>query len=53
MNYFPEGYRLYVRNECKRFFKIINSDDYEKNKKEVPIQFIMKVGHGVHRGAGV
>ena len=53
MNYFPEGYRLYVRNECKKFFKIINSKEYEENKKEIPIQFIMKVGHGVHRGAGV
>lgn len=53
LNYFPSGYRLYVRNECKSFFNFINSKEYEKKKKDSPIQFIMKVGHGVHRGMGV
>ena len=37
MDYFPEGYWLYVWNECKKFFKILNSDEYEANKKDIPI----------------
>ena len=43
MNYFPKGYRLYVRGECKKFFKILNSQEYDDHKKKSPIQFIMKV----------
>ena len=53
LNYFPSGYRLYVRNDCKQFFKLINSKAYENDKKRTPIQFIMKAGYGVHRGVGV
>ncbi len=53
LNFFPNGYRLYVRKECLAFFKIINSENYQEKKNESPIQFIMKIGHGVHRGKGV
>ncbi len=53
LNYFPNGYRLYIRKECKAFFNVLNTKKYEERKKVSPIQFIMKVGHGVHRGAGV
>lgn len=53
LNYFPEGYRMYVRNECLQFFKIMNSKKYEQNKKHTPIQYMMKAGYGVHRGVGV
>lgn len=53
LNYFPEGFRLYITNECQTFFKIINSKKYEQNKKHTPIQYMIKAGYGVHRGVGV
>jgi len=53
MDYFVPGYRLYVQNECKEFFKLLLSQEYQKKKQTSPIQYIMKVGYGVHRGAGV
>ena len=53
LDYYPKGYRLYIRNECLEFFKILNSKKYEEKKRESPIQFIMKIGHSVHRGLGV
>lgn len=52
INYFPMGYRLDKQNECKEFFKILSSEEY-KNKPPGIKKFIMKVGFGVHRGAGV
>ncbi len=53
MDYFVGGYRLYVQNECKEFFKLVLSSEYQKKKTSSPIQYIMKVGYGVHRGEGV
>lgn len=37
LNYFPNGYRLYVRQECKNFFQFLNSKEYEEKKKQSPI----------------
>lgn len=53
LNYFPGGYRLYMKDECLTFFRLITGKAYQARKKTAPIQYIMKVGFGVHRGAGV
>ena len=37
MNQFPNGYRLYVRNECLKFFETINSQEYIDKKVDSPI----------------
>jgi hypothetical protein len=51
---FPESLRLYDAGECKEFFADINSADYKQRQKDVsPILYVIKVGFGVHRGAGV
>jgi hypothetical protein len=50
---FPTSYRLYDEEECKRYFEIINEENYPELKKESEVQFVLKVGFGVHRGVGV
>lgn len=53
-SFFPESLRLYHEEECLKFFDHINSDQYSEDKKNVsPILYVIKVGYGVHRGAGV
>lgn len=52
-DYFLKSYRLYIQDECKEFFKVIKSKDYKERSKISPIQFVMKIGSGVHRGLGV
>ena len=54
LDFFLDGYRLHIQNECKAFFKVLKSSEYNLKKRQLsPIQFIIKVGYGVHRGAGV
>ena len=53
LNFFIDGYRLHNQKECHLFFKILLSPEYLQKKKQAPIQFILKVGFGVQRGAGV
>ena len=53
-SFFPFSLRLYDKEECLTFFNDINSSHYERRKKEEsPILYVIKVGFGVHRGAGV
>jgi len=51
--FFPFSYRLYVKEECKTFFKEINSAEYREKSKNDPIQYLLKVGFGAHRAQGV
>jgi len=51
--YFPVSYRLYIEEECKEYFDLIQSEKYAEMKKDSEVQYILKVGYGVHRGAGV
>jgi hypothetical protein len=50
---FPKSYRLYVKEECQEFFKIINSNEYKQRSVNEPIQYLIKVGHDSHRSDGV
>lgn len=52
-SFYLESYTLYNEEECKAFFKDINSENYKKRQEKSPIQYVIKVGFGVHRGAGV
>lgn len=53
-SYYPESQRLYDKTECTEFFNRINHEQYKIDKKEIsPILYVIKVGYGVHRGAGV
>jgi len=51
--FFPYSYRLYMEDECKAFFKHINSQKYIKSLEKEPIQFVIKLGYGAHRAKGV
>lgn len=53
-SYFPLSYRLYEKTECEEYFKIIQSEEFQHLKQnESEVQHVLKVGYGVHRGAGV
>ena len=41
------------KEECKAFLKHISSHDYKESLKQNAIQFVIKVGHGVHKSDGV
>jgi len=51
--FFPFSYRLYLEDECKAFFKEINSKVYKKKLETEPIQYVIKLGYGAHRAMGV
>jgi len=51
--FFPFSYRLYRTDECKEFFRILNSEAYKTSLAEEPIQYLIKVGYGAHRAKGV
>jgi Tubulin-tyrosine ligase family len=51
--YFPQSYRLYNEQECKAYFEFIKTTEHKKEAKISEVQFVLKVGAGVHRGAGV
>src|SRR3990167_1266928 len=51
--YFPQSYRLYDEQECKAYFEFIKTHGHKKEAKISEVQFVLKVGAGVHRGAGV
>lgn len=51
--YFPLSFRLYDEQECKQYFNYIETDIHKKESKISQVQFVLKVGFGVHRGAGV
>jgi len=50
---FPSTFRLFEKEECKAFFKLINSQAYKKSLQKEPIQYLIKVGHGAHKSEGV
>jgi len=50
---FPSTYRFANPDECRQFFKIINSKEYNKTAKTEPVQYLIKVGMGSHKAAGV
>ena len=50
--YFLKNWILSKQEDCKDFFRILNSQQYQETKKVKPIQFMRKVS-GQHRGAGV
>jgi len=52
-SFYLESFTLYREDECKAFFADINSENYRERQKKSPIQYVIKVGFGVHRGAGV
>lgn len=39
--------------ECRRFFNILNSQEYAAAKQKMPVQYLMKVGAESHQGKGV
>lgn len=41
------------REECIAFFRHISSQKYGESLKHTAIQFVIKVGHGVHKSDGV
>eukprot|EP00331_Platyophrya_macrostoma_P007233 CAMPEP_0176415902 /NCGR_PEP_ID=MMETSP0127-20121128/6055_1 /TAXON_ID=938130 /ORGANISM="Platyophrya macrostoma, Strain WH" /LENGTH=673 /DNA_ID=CAMNT_0017795931 /DNA_START=6 /DNA_END=2027 /DNA_ORIENTATION=- len=51
--FFPYAYRLNDEEECKQFFKEINSPDYKKRVDDEVYPFIIKIGFGAHRAKGV
>lgn len=51
--YFPVSFRLYDEEECKAYFQFIKTEAHKKETKISEVQFVLKVGFGVHRGAGV
>jgi len=51
--YFPIAYRLNHYDECRQFFAEIETEQFQENKKTDPIQYIIKVGFGAHRAAGL
>ena len=50
---FPTSYRLHYEKECKKYFEIINSENYKKKKEKSEIQYILKIGFGVERAIGI
>jgi tubulin polyglutamylase TTLL1 len=50
---FPRAYRLHFKSECKSFFKKINSQKYINSLENEPIQYLIKIGFGVHKSQGV
>jgi len=50
---FPSAFRLFNKEECKQFFNVINSEEYNKTAKTEPVQYLIKVGHGAHKAQGV
>lgn len=51
--YFPLSFRLYDEQECKAYFKLIETEEHKKETQISQVQYVLKVGFGVHRGAGV
>jgi len=50
---FPQAFRLHFTGECKSFFKLINSKTYNKSLEAEPVQYLIKIGYGVHKSQGV
>jgi len=50
---FPKTYRFAKPDECRQFFKIINSKEYNKTAQTEPVQYLIKVGMGSHKADGV
>jgi hypothetical protein len=51
--FFPATHRLYVKEECKKFFTIFNSEEFKEREKQEPVQYLLKLGRGAHRAEGV
>jgi hypothetical protein len=51
--FMPETFRLHIAEECKEFFKIINSEEYKKAQEQFPLQYLLKEGHGEHSSKGI
>ncbi len=42
-----------MKSECLQFFNVIRTKEYQANKKNEPIQYLLKLGYGAHRASGV
>lgn len=51
--YFPLSFRLYDEQECKAYFRLIETEQHKADSQVSEVQYVLKVGFGVHRGAGV
>lgn len=51
--FFPQTWILQEEDQCREFFAIFNSPQYERMKHERGLVYIRKIGAGVHQGAGV
>ena len=51
--FFPKTINLFNKTDCQNFFKLINSEQYKKQKEEQTILFIRKAGVGAHQGKTV
>ena len=51
--FFPETWVLYNKKQCRDFFALFNSEQYQELKKERNIVYIRKVGADLHKGLGV
>jgi len=51
--FFPKTFALRNPQQCKEFFKIFNSEEYEKLKAERGIVYFRKVGADAHGAEGV
>lgn len=51
--FFPLSFRLYDEQECKEYFRLIETPAHKQESKISQVQYVLKVGFGVHRGAGV
>ena len=51
--FFPKTWILNEVDQCKAFFEIFNSKQYQKLKKERGLVYIRKIGANAHQGSGV
>jgi hypothetical protein len=52
-SYFPQTYRLHDKQECLDFWRMVDTPEYQKRKKEQPAQFVIKIGYGAQQTNGV
>jgi len=51
--FFPKTWILLEEDQCREFFSIFMSPEYQRLKKERGLVYIRKIGAGAHQGAGV
>jgi len=52
-SYFLPFFRLYDKKECTDFFEMVHSEKYIKSLEKEPIQYLVKIARGSHKGQGV